>query len=247
MHDAFRRPSLIDALEERIREDIISGRYPAGHLLPPERELAQKYGVTRTSLKHSLVRLEAAGLIQTRHGVGSTVLSLEGGGAELLPALIGLSGPEETSDQKPGGVLGQVLEARRLIGAITARMAATNASNDDIGELRGLVEEVSSSGLPVGTNEVAARLLVALASSSGNLVFRLIANTLNDAYVPLNDGLSLVTSDCERLAADLDAVVGAITGSNPGRSEREADRFFELSGRHILDTYRSQRSAANRS
>lgn len=60
------RQSVVDLLADRLRDDILDGTHPTGALLPPERDLAARYGVTRTTLKHALTRLEQAGLLQTR-------------------------------------------------------------------------------------------------------------------------------------------------------------------------------------
>lgn len=47
--EALPRETIVDVLEKRLREDILAGRHPAGSYLPPERELADGFGVTRTS------------------------------------------------------------------------------------------------------------------------------------------------------------------------------------------------------
>ena len=82
------RESAVDQLERRLQEDILGGRYAVGTLLPPERELAARYGVNRNTLKHAFVRLVQVGLVETRHGVGTRVRDFHRlGSADLLPAL----------------------------------------------------------------------------------------------------------------------------------------------------------------
>ncbi|MGW7253666.1 winged helix-turn-helix domain-containing protein [Streptomyces sp. NPDC054834] len=71
--EALPRETTVDVLESRLREDILAGRHPAGSHLPPERRLADGYGVTRTTLKHACGRHVQAGLLETRHGVGPRV------------------------------------------------------------------------------------------------------------------------------------------------------------------------------
>jgi DNA-binding FadR family transcriptional regulator len=58
--ESILRRTVVDLLEARLRDDILSGTHEPGSLLPPERELAAGYGVTRTTLKHALTRLEQA-------------------------------------------------------------------------------------------------------------------------------------------------------------------------------------------
>ena len=48
---------------------------PAGSKLPPERELAQRLGVSRTTLRDGVSRLALLGLLEVRHGDGTYVRS----------------------------------------------------------------------------------------------------------------------------------------------------------------------------
>ncbi|EAR51050.1 GntR family regulatory protein [Oceanicola granulosus HTCC2516] len=64
-------------LSRRLRQALASairdGSLPANTVLPPERELAQELGVSRTTLRASLRELSQIGLVQTRHGAGTVV------------------------------------------------------------------------------------------------------------------------------------------------------------------------------
>ncbi|PVZ10596.1 MULTISPECIES: FadR/GntR family transcriptional regulator [unclassified Pseudomonas] len=66
---------LVDALSQRIR----AGTFAAGSKLPPENTIVQAYGVSRTVVREALSRLQAAGMVETRHGVGTFVLAGEPG------------------------------------------------------------------------------------------------------------------------------------------------------------------------
>ena len=102
------RETIVDVLENKLREEILTGSHPAGSYLPPERELADGYGVTRTTLKHAFGRLVQSGLLETRHGVGTRVRDfVRLGGADLLPMLV-----RHSPDW-----LGEIFEVRRSIGA----------------------------------------------------------------------------------------------------------------------------------
>lgn len=56
----------MDQLTDQLRHQVVSGRLPAGEPLPSERELAQAYGVGRTTVRESLHRLLATGLVDRR-------------------------------------------------------------------------------------------------------------------------------------------------------------------------------------
>src|ERR1700753_6721 len=83
------RQSVVDAVSDRLRGEILSGRLRPGTRLPSERELSLALGVNRLTLRASLARLEALGLITTRHGAGSVVASWrERAGLEMLGTLV---------------------------------------------------------------------------------------------------------------------------------------------------------------
>ncbi|HUP07071.1 MAG TPA: FadR/GntR family transcriptional regulator [Caldimonas sp.] len=74
-HDLRRRPrtlahELVDSLGSRIRD----GRLPAGAKLPTEAEFMAEFQVSRTVVREAISRLQAAGLVETRHGVGTFVV-----------------------------------------------------------------------------------------------------------------------------------------------------------------------------
>lgn len=60
---------------EALIRDIQSGRYPVGSLLPAEREIGQRFGVSRHTTREAIRRLEDMGLITRRAGIGTTVKS----------------------------------------------------------------------------------------------------------------------------------------------------------------------------
>lgn len=228
MAQPFERLTLVDQLSQRIGDDILAGQYPPGSLLPPERDLAKDYGVTRTSLKHTLVRLGQAGLIETRHGVGSVVQDFEStAGAALLPLLL-RAGVE--------GWLPEVFDIRRLCGALIAREAATRRSASDLAALNALVEDLRAASSPEEAQRLEAEVHRHLARATGNRVFVLVVNTILDAYLPFGAHLRTPFANPDRLATLLESVVAAVAERDPVRSEREADRYFAYTGAAMLGT-----------
>jgi len=62
---------------EAIRSEIQSGLYPAGELLPTESELRTRFGVSRHTVREALRQLRDEGLVASRQGAGTTVLTQE--------------------------------------------------------------------------------------------------------------------------------------------------------------------------
>lgn len=71
----MKRPSVYMTIYEQIKNDIRSGKYTVGNLLPTETELEQLYGVSRTTIRNAMKALAADGLIHIKQGCGTTVLN----------------------------------------------------------------------------------------------------------------------------------------------------------------------------
>ncbi|MFN2459292.1 MAG: PLP-dependent aminotransferase family protein [Candidatus Velthaea sp.] len=69
-------------IEERLREQILTGALPEGARLPPERSLAARLAVNRSTVVHAYRELVADGLIEQRVGSGSRVAALPAGQPE---------------------------------------------------------------------------------------------------------------------------------------------------------------------
>jgi GntR family transcriptional repressor for pyruvate dehydrogenase complex len=124
------RQSVVDAVSDRLRGEILSGRLRPGTRLPSERELSLALGVNRLTLRSSLARLEALGLITTRHGAGTIVASWrERAGLEMLGTLVrGL----KIADPAWHDLVRSSLELRRIIASEAVAFAAERHTEEDL-------------------------------------------------------------------------------------------------------------------
>jgi GntR family transcriptional repressor for pyruvate dehydrogenase complex len=121
--DALRpmaRPRLYEQVLERLRDYVSDGRLGVGDRLPPERELAQRLGVSRASVKQAIVVLEVQGFVEVRHG-GGTYLVRDTLDAEPVEQLV------ERRRRLP-----DVLEAREAMETKLAELAAQRRTKDDL-------------------------------------------------------------------------------------------------------------------
>jgi GntR family transcriptional repressor for pyruvate dehydrogenase complex len=211
------RLTVVDELEAHFAQAILDGELPPGELLPPERTLAEHHGVNRTSLRQALARLERSGLIETRQGSGSRVRALEeDAGAEVL-ALV--------TARRRRDWIGEVFEARRLVGALVARRAAVERTQTHVDRLRALVAEVAAAD-PAGAQRAEAELHRVLAQATGNRVFVLLVNSMLRAYRPLHRRLRGAFADPAAVAEALEPLVAAISARRPAAAERAAQDYF---------------------
>src|SRR6185369_16922420 len=106
------RSSVVDAVADRLRNEILAGRIAPGARLPSERELSLALGVNRLTLRAALARLEAMGLVSTRHGSGTEVVSWrERAGLDALSMVMNSLQREEPAWLE---LLTSLLEVRRI-------------------------------------------------------------------------------------------------------------------------------------
>ncbi|MFO0666985.1 MAG: GntR family transcriptional regulator [Polyangiaceae bacterium] len=171
------RLSVVDAVAEQIQGEILRGRMPAGSRLPPERELAVTLGVNRLTLRAALSRLEALGLIATRHGAGTLVTHWrERAGLEALASLLNALTPDEDAWVE---LVVSLLEVRRVLVAEALALAAERHTPEDIANLRALAAEQAKrvdDVLAYARGELVFQR--AIVRAGGNVGLELILNTL---------------------------------------------------------------------
>lgn len=133
------RSSVVDAVSDRLRNEILAGRLSPGSRLPSERELSLALGVNRLTLRAALARLEAMGLVTTRHGSGTEVAAWrERAGLEALPMVMGSLDPDEPAWLD---LLTSMLEVRRVLATEAVALAAERHTDDDIAAMRAVAKE----------------------------------------------------------------------------------------------------------
>jgi GntR family transcriptional regulator, hexuronate regulon transcriptional repressor len=136
-----RSPRLYQAVAERVTHAIVSGQYRIGDRLPPERELALSFGVSRPTVREAIIALELNGLVEVRMGSGVYVTAAR-------PAR------EGTISMEIGPF--ELTEARLMFEPEVAALAASQITAEGIAELEALLKEMEK-GNRTGNGEVADR------------------------------------------------------------------------------------------
>jgi GntR family transcriptional regulator, hexuronate regulon transcriptional repressor len=144
---------LYQDVARNLLEELASGLYPIGVRLPAERELAQKFNVSRPTVREAMIALEVQGLVEVKIGSGTYVRRLPG--KEDLPGF-NISAFELT-------------EARLLFEGEAAALAATQINNDELAEIERLVLEIArENNDPHGTEKADRAFHLAIARASRN-------------------------------------------------------------------------------
>jgi GntR family transcriptional regulator, transcriptional repressor for pyruvate dehydrogenase complex len=131
------------AIVDQIRSAIVSGRLAQGERLPPERTLAEQFGVSRVTVRDALRGLEAMGLIEVRVGA-------RGGAFVTVPSgsLVG----QTMSDMMLMSAVtpDDIVEARLVVELGTVSLVCARASDEDLAGLRALCDDARAQ-LEAGT------------------------------------------------------------------------------------------------
>lgn len=121
---------VVDALGGRIRD----GSFAPGEKLPTELEIMQELGVSRTVVREAISRLQAAGLVATRHGIGTFVVGLGD------PASFRIS-PEQLGTLHD---VIDVLELRIAVETESAALAAERRAPENLAAMRSALRAFSA-------------------------------------------------------------------------------------------------------
>src|SRR5438270_14092576 len=124
--ETVRKVRRYEQVAEQIRRLISSGQLKPGDLLPPERELAVKLGVGRSSIRDAVRTLEVMGILEPRQGHGTVVRDLSTD-ALVVPLASILRHKRE--------LVSELLDVRRMIEPGLAARAARNATPEELAHM----------------------------------------------------------------------------------------------------------------
>jgi len=130
MLKVIKKTRIHEEVFSQIHELIKQGKLKARDQLPSERELAETFKVSRTSVREALRTLESQGLIVSRTGMGNFVVDLP------VEALVGPLARLLIDEKK---ALADVFELRKLIEPHIAALAAERATATDVAKLKKIV------------------------------------------------------------------------------------------------------------
>lgn len=160
-------------IAEQIRSSILSAEFSPGEKLPPERELAELFGVSRPSVREALNILATTGLVESHQGGGTIVKSL----VEISTGTP-LSGIIECERERAL----DVIEVRKCMEAFTAFYAAQRALPDDMRKLESIVAEMKTNlGTEKPSLELDAHFHIVIAQATHNVVWLHLMQSIFDA------------------------------------------------------------------
>ncbi len=175
--EVTKKESAVEACVRQIRGAILRGDLFPSERLPPERKLADTFGVNRMTVRSALSQLASKGLLSVRQGSGYRVEDFRRtGGPDLLPGLAGLA---RESGDLAATAADLLLMRRHMARAVFERIASRGPSGQ-VALIREAVaafsETVAAGGDVAAIAAADMRVLAALLDATGSPVLGLCLN-----------------------------------------------------------------------
>jgi GntR family transcriptional repressor for pyruvate dehydrogenase complex len=168
------RKPLSESIAEQIEAAIYDGTFDVGTQLPAEQQLAGQFGVSRNVVREAFKYLKERGLIDIQNGMGAYVSQPT---TDITSSALGRY--IRMLDRRD--IITNLYEVRRLIEGESARLAALQATKDDIDHLNKCLQRMEQhGGSVISWADADLDFHLSLASASGNSLFPVLLQPLVD-------------------------------------------------------------------
>jgi len=217
--EAVRKERRYEQVAEQIQKLIAEGSLNPGDRLPPERELATRFGVARSSIRDAVRTLEVMGILEPRQGAGTVVRDLS---ADSLVV------PLATVLVRKRELVEELLDVRRILEPALAARAAKNATADEVMELEDILRrqrEKMRRGEP--TIEEDSEFHYAIGRAARNSVVLKVLDILMDLLRESRARSLQTQGRPERSYAGHQRVLRAIKRRDPDAAEKAVRKHLE--------------------
>ena len=218
----IRRRRISDQVFDQLRELIFRGEFKAGEKILTEREMAEAFGVSRTSVRDAINKLVVMGLLEQRQGQGTFVRSPEAKKKSLLATMV----------ESQNASLYDVLEVRMGLECNAAAMAALRADEKDFQFMEKSIDALAAN-ITSGHLTIAADISfhMAISYATGNrLQVTMMKNVYDYLFAGVNTNLEALYQRPDDMAAILDqhrSIYQAIREGDPEGAHLTMRRHIE--------------------
>lgn len=215
------RRSVPDEVFDQVLSEVVDGGIEAGETLPSERRLAEVLGVSRPAVREALQRMTQTRLLDVRHGGSTTVRDFRRyAGLDLLPRLLVRKGVLDTA------VARSILEARLVIGPGVAALAAERGGPALEVALTTVVDAIAATDDDVERQAHALAYWDLVVDAADSIAFRLMFNSLREAYEPALEALAPVMAEEVGQVGAYRVLTAAVGAGDPETARAAAERVL---------------------
>jgi len=208
--EAIRRNKVYEEVARHIQNHIVEHLKP-GDVLPPERELAQRFGVSRGSVRDAIRSLELIGLLEPRQGLGTVVRE---------PAAEALVNPLAAVLMQKRKLVNELLDVRNIIEPPLAGRAALHATAGQLAEMEQVLERQKEKVLRGKTSiEEDGEFHYQIALAADNSVVLRIVDVLMDLLRDTRERSLQTVGRSQKSLAGHRRILSALKQHDPAASE----------------------------
>lgn len=224
---------LSDIIVERLEAMLLEGKFLAGQKLPPERQLAEQFNVSRPSIREAIQKLEAKGLLSRKQGGGTWVSdNLAPGVTDPLMDLVATY-PEGQFD---------LLEFRHALEGMAAYYAALRANEADVMALNQALHRTELAYQEDSIEKQAESLVefyLCMAKGSHNVVLlHIMGNLLEVLKDNIAGNLALLrkrSDEYQQIHQQRKHIVAAIVSGNPELARQASNEHLAFIEKTLLE------------
>ena len=165
----------------KMQDMILAGELEPGSRIPPERELAEGMGVSRTVINSGIATLVDQGFLKVQPRQGTFVADYKKEGTlKTLRAILELKGDILTDAE-----IRSILEIRWALGQLTLRHAIENASDEQVAELGKCLEKLKKTKTPIEASEACFEFQWTLSAIGGSDMLTTLISSFKPAVITL--------------------------------------------------------------
>lgn len=214
--------SIRERFTSLIEKRIISGELAVGQRLPPERELAEQTGISRTIVHAGLVELAAKKVLRVAPRKGVFVADYrKEASLEIYNALIQYSGAMDEN------LFENLVEFRMIMETNCARLAALNATGEDVETLRQMLEAEKAAVSADQAVELDYELHVLIASATKNIILPMAMHSMEKLYKALAGQFYSILQNRKEVYTLQDKLIEHIARKEPRKSAEAMEALLE--------------------
>jgi GntR family transcriptional repressor for pyruvate dehydrogenase complex len=227
--------NLASNVAKQLESQITNGAIKVGEKLPTENNLCDLFGVSRTVIREAITQLKSLGLVETRRGVGTTVIRHQP--AETMYAYT--INPTAVED------ILNILEMRLSVETTAAELAAIRHNEQDLARMEQCLAAFNAA---LERGEQARKedydFHMAISSATHNPFFRQFYEQFNKNVIPraklVNSNLDQIATDkyLNRVKEEHEEIMSAIR-SREAEQARKAMHKHLYRAYHLYEKYRT--------
>jgi len=221
-----RQPSLATRVSDELQEAIAAGRFRAGERLPSEREMSERFGVSRTVIREAIRTLYAKGVLEVSEGRGTQIATVSA--RRVTEALeVYLRGAQSQDLLRPE----HIAEVRETLETRLVELACARATDDDLAAITAAHERMAAARDPETAATHDAEFHRLLARSTHNALMLTLIESINATMKAIRSTSLSIEGRLPVALAEHAAILDAVRARDPEAARRAMSHHLDGSER----------------